>query len=44
MFNTVSLAGRVRASSELSEGDDVHDIAWGHFPGRDVRRAVEEGK
>lgn len=44
MLNIVPLAGRVRASSELSEGDDVHNIAWRHLPGRDVRRPVEEGK
>jgi len=43
-LSTVSLAWRVRASSELSEGDDVHNITWRHLPERDVRRPVEEGK
>lgn len=31
-LNTVSLAGKARTSSELSEGDDVHVIAWRHLP------------
>jgi serine/threonine protein kinase len=43
-LDTVSLAGRVRPSSELSKGNDVYHISWHHLSGRDVRRAVEEGK
>ena len=39
MFTTldiVSLAGRVRIPSELSEGDDVYDITRPNFPERVV--------
>ena len=31
MLYIVSLAGRVRASSELSEGDDLYDVARVHL-------------
>ena len=44
MLNTVSLAWRVRTSSELSEGDDVYDVSWPHLPERVVRRPPQQGK
>jgi serine/threonine protein kinase len=43
-LNIVSLAGRVRTSSELSEGDGVYAIAWRHLPEeRVVRRPAQRG-
>ena len=44
MLNTVSVAWRVRTSSELSEGDDVYDIAWRHLRKWVVWRLAQKGK
>ena len=44
MLNIVSLAGRVRASSGLSEGDDVDDVARLHLRGQVVWRPTQQGR
>jgi len=43
-LNTVSLAGKVRRSSKLSEGDDLYDIAWFHLREWGFRKAAQQGK
>ena len=40
MLNIVSLAGRVRPSSELSEGDDLYDVARLQLKEQVVRRST----
>jgi hypothetical protein len=41
---TVSLAGKDRRSSKLSEGDDLHDIARFHLQEWGIRNAAQQGK
>ena len=43
-LNIVSLAGLVRESNELSEGNDVNAIKRDHFREQVVRRPLEEGR